>query len=314
MKTAFLYAGQGSQEKGMGLSFYESSPTFASVIDEAASYLDFDLKRTMFEDPDGLLNETEYTQPALAAFAAGVTALLKEKGLQPDLAAGLSLGEYSALYASDVFDLKTLMTITRKRGLYMTEAGAGMEALMCAVIGQDIQTLQTICDEIDRDHDGRVEISNDNAEGQIVISGEKKAVEKAISRLEDIKARTIVLKTSGAFHTSYMAPAAGKLKTLLEEQALGAMSFPILFNATASPLNENETVTDLLCRQIQSPVRMRETILYLASQGVDKVIEIGPGKAISGFIRRTVKGIKTVSLSGPSDLEKALLLMSKEDS
>ncbi len=309
MKLAFLYAGQGSQKAGMGKDFYEKYPAFAEVIDKADDSLSFDLKKTMFEDPDGCLSQTAYTQPALAAYAAGVTRLLYEEGIYPEYTAGLSLGEYSALHAAGVFDTDELIRITAKRGGFMTKAGEGMEALMCAVMGYDAEKLEKLCAEVTASGIGKAEISNFNATGQIVISGEVKAVEETAKRAADDGARrTVILNTSGAFHTSFMAPAGEELKKELSKMHFKEMKMPVIFNATGLPIQENENLTDLLVAQIQNPVRMEQTLGFLAERGVDTIIEIGPGKTLSGFVRHTVKGIKTISIDKAEDLEKAFSL------
>ena len=171
MKTAVLYAGQGSQVPGMGKSFYEEFSVFRDTIDRAADYVDFDLKKVMFEGPQETLNETRYTQPCLAAFAAGVTNVLRSEGFTADAAAGLSLGEYSALYASGVLDLDTLIRLTSFRGRAMELAGAGQQTKMCAVIGPDSDTVQKLCERVGDEKIGTVEISNYNTPVQNVISG-----------------------------------------------------------------------------------------------------------------------------------------------
>ncbi|MDO4478758.1 MAG: ACP S-malonyltransferase [Lachnospiraceae bacterium] len=320
MKIAVLFAGQGSQVPGMGKELYEANTSFSSVIDQACAYADRDLKTLMFEDPDGTLSETRNTQPCLAAFAAGVWQLLKEMGVQADYAAGLSLGEYSALYAAGVLSLEDLMTLTVKRGGFMTEAGKGMDALMCAILGLDGEVLSGICENVTASGIGRVEISNYNAVGQIVISGEKPAVEKAAeAALEAGAKRAMTLNTSGAFHTSFMAPAGEELKALmtemnLDEKAAG-MVMPVIFNVTAQPMGStpDETLTSLLVRQVQQPVKMAQTIQYLESQGVDTILEIGPGKTLSGFVRRTAKGIKCLAIEKPEDLEKVRAYLAQEE-
>ena len=175
MKLGFLYAGQGSQHPGMGADLYEAYPAFRAVFDAAQEEVDFDLKRTCFEDPEGVLNQTRYTQPCMVAFAAGLTAVLREKGILPSAAAGLSLGEYSALHAAGVFDARTAVRLVAFRGRAMEEAAQGHESAMVAVLGLDREPLQAAC-ETAADL-GTVVIANYNCPGQLVLGGDKAAVE-----------------------------------------------------------------------------------------------------------------------------------------
>ena len=208
MKLAVLYAGQGAQHPGMGKEFYEASPAFRAAFDSAA--LDFDLHRVCFEDPDGVLNQTEYTQPCMVAFACGVTAGLAEKGVKPAYLAGLSLGEYSALQAAGVFTAKQAIELTAFRGKAMAEAAKGLACGMTAVLGLDREKLSACCEQAAET--GCVQICNYNCPGQLVIGGEKAAVEQAAALAKEAGARRCIpLKVSGPFHTKLMAPAGDAL-------------------------------------------------------------------------------------------------------
>ena len=208
MKLAVLYAGQGAQHPGMGKEFYEASPAFRAAFDSAA--LDFDLHRVCFEDPDGVLNQTEYTQPCMVAFACGVTAVLAEKGVKPAYLAGLSLGEYSALQAAGVFTAKQAIELTAFRGKAMAEAAKGLACGMTAVLGLDREKLSACCERAAAA--GCVQICNYNCPGQLVIGGEKAAVEQAAALAKEAGARRCIpLKVSGPFHTKLMAPAGDAL-------------------------------------------------------------------------------------------------------
>ena len=209
MKLGFLYAGQGSQHPGMGADLYRTFDAFRAVLDSAE--VDFDLKKVSFEDPDGILNETRYTQPCMVAFAAGLTAVLRQEGIEPAVAAGLSLGEYSALHAAGVFDAATAVKLVAFRGRAMEEAAAGRESAMMAVLNLDRGPLQACCDEAG--DLGCVVIANYNCPGQLVIGGEKAAVEKAAALAKEKGARRCLpLKVSGPFHTPLMAPAGDALR------------------------------------------------------------------------------------------------------
>ncbi len=209
MKLAFLYAGQGSQHPGMGADLYEAYPAFRAVLDGAE--VGFDLKEISFTDPEGVLNRTEYTQPCMVAFAAGVTAVLYEKGIRPGYAAGLSLGEYSALAAAGVFSPAEAVSLAAFRGRAMAQAAAGTECGMVAVLGLDRAALQAACDAAASA--GVVEIANYNCPGQLVIGGEKAAVDAAAAKARELGAkRCLPLKVSGPFHTSLLAPAGDALR------------------------------------------------------------------------------------------------------
>ena len=264
MSLAFLYAGQGSQHPGMGADLYEAHPAFRAVLDAAG--VDFDLKTTMFTDPDGVLNLTEYTQPCMVAFAAGMTALLAERGIVPDYAAGLSLGEYSALQCAGVFTAPQAIS---------QAAGAGV-----------------------------VEIANYNCPGQLVIGGEQAAVDKAAALAKELGAkRCLPLKVSGPFHTSLLAPAGDALREKFKETAFGAMRIPVLFNCLGREMGPEDTIPALLEKQVQTSVYMEDTIRRLAELGVDTIVEIGPGKALIGFVKKTAPAIKTYAVETCADLD-----------
>ena len=301
MSLAFLYAGQGSQHPGMGADLYEAHPAFRAVLDAAG--VDFDLKTTMFTDPDGVLNLTEYTQPCMVAFAAGMTALLAERGIVPDYAAGLSLGEYSALQCAGVFTAPQAISLAAFRGKAMAAAAAGRPCGMTAVLGLDREKLQEACRQAAGA--GVVEIANYNCPTQLVIAGDAAAVEKAGELALQAGAKRVVpLKVSGPFHTSLMAPAGEALAEKFRSVAFGEMSFPVLFNCKGGPMEAGETIPELLVRQIQSSVYLEDTIRAMAGMGVDTIVEIGPGKALSAFVKKTEKGIKTYAVETVEDIEK----------
>ncbi|MGJ0682782.1 ACP S-malonyltransferase [Flavonifractor plautii] len=300
MSLAFLYAGQGSQHPGMGADLYEAHPAFRAVLDAAG--VDFDLKTTMFTDPDGVLNLTEYTQPCMVAFAAGMTALLAERGIVPEYAAGLSLGEYSALQCAGVFTAPQAISLAAFRGKAMAAAAAGRPCGMTAVLGLDREKLQEACRQAAGA--GVVEIANYNCPGQLVIGGEQAAVDKAAALAKELGAkRCLPLKVSGPFHTSLLAPAGDALREKFKETAFGAMRIPVLFNCLGREMRPEDTIPALLEKQVQTSVYMEDTIRRLAELGVDTIVEIGPGKALSGFVKKTAPAIKTYAVETCADLD-----------
>ena len=303
MKLAFVYAGQGSQHVGMGKDFYQEFTLFAQVFDHAP--VDFDLKKLCFEGPEEQLSQTRYTQPCMAAFAVGVTDLLYQEGIRPQLAAGLSLGEYSALYAAGVFSRGTVISTVALRGRAMEEAAAGLDCSMTAVLGLDREKLQQACNgaaEL-----GVVQICNYNCPGQLVIGGEKAAVDKAGELAKELGAkRCMPLKVSGPFHTRMMKPAGDALASHFKTIDFRPMALPVYFNCLGGPMDAGDNIPALLERQVQSSVYWEDTIRRMEAEGVDTVVEIGPGKALSGFFKKTAPGIRTCHIDTAADFHSVV--------
>lgn len=300
MKLGFLYAGQGTQHPGMGRDLYDAYPAFRVALDSAT--VDFDLKSLCFDDPDGLLNQTRYTQPCMVAFAVGLTDVLAGKGIVPAVAAGLSLGEYSALYAAGVLDGKTAVSTVAFRGRAMEDAAAGIDCAMMAVLGLEREPLEAACREASSL--GAAELCNFNCPGQIVIGGERAAVEKAAALAKERGARRCLpLKVSGPFHTSLMKPAGDALREYFSQLTFAPAKIPVLFNCLGGQMGADDTVPALLERQVQSSVYMEGCIRAMAALGVDAVVEIGPGKALSGFVRKTVPELPVYAVETAADVE-----------
>ena len=300
MSIAFLYAGQGSQHPGMGADLYETYPQFRAVLDGAD--LDFDVKEVSFQDSQGVLNETRYTQPCMVAFAVGVIQILNHEGILPDYVAGLSLGEYSALQAAGVFTPQQAISLVAFRGKVMAEAAKGVPCGMTAVLGLDREKLEQACDEASAL--GVVCIANYNCPGQLVIGGHQEAVDEAARLAKEMGARRCMpLKVSGPFHTPLLKPAGDALAEKFKGETFGEMQVPVLFNCLGREMGPDDTIPALLERQVQSSVYMEDTIRRLAELGVDTIVEIGPGKVLSGFVRKTTPEIKTYAVETVADVQ-----------
>lgn len=292
MKLAFLYAGQGSQHAGMGQDLYAGDEHFRAVLDAVAPAVDFDLKTTCFTDPDGVIGQTQYTQPCMVAFAAGVTAALAARGVKPELAAGLSLGEYSALQAAGVWDAPTAVALAAYRGKAMAKAAEGIDCGMTAVLALDRDTLADCCAQAS--DLGVVQICNYNCPGQLVIGGQAAAVNQAAALAKEAGAkRCLPLSVSGPFHTTLMQPAGDALAKKFAETTFQEPQFPVLFNCLGRENTDGTPIPELLVKQVQSSVFMEDILRRLAELGVDTVVEIGPGKALSGFVKKTVGSAMT---------------------
>ena len=305
MKTAFLYAGQGSQHKGMGKDLYNDYPEFKEIFDGVNT--DFDLKEICFEDPEGELSQTKYTQPCMVAFACGVTKILKNKGIKPDIMAGLSLGEYSALQASGVWSASEAVELASFRGNAMTRSSEGVDSGMTAVMGLTRDELQSCVNEASKL--GVVSICNDNCPGQLVLGGEKAAVAAAAELAKNRGAkRCVPLNVSGPFHTSFMSKAGDELSDYFKNIDFEEEKIPVVFNLIGRERNVDETVKDLLIGQVQNGVKMTQSINYMLDKGVRRFIEIGPGRALTGFAKRCAKeknieDIECFSVETSTDVE-----------
>ena len=303
MKLAFVYAGQGSQRVGMGEDFYQEYPAFRTVFD--ALKTDFDIKELSFTGPEEQLSQTRYTQPCMVAFAIGVTDLLAQEGIRPQAVAGLSLGEYSALYAAGVLDRESAVATVALRGRAMEEAAAGLDCGMTAVLALDRENLQKACDRAASL--GVVQICNFNCPGQLVIGGERAAVDQAAQYALELGAkRCMPLKVSGPFHTRLMKPAGDALAAHFQTMAFGAPVVPVYFNCKGDRKAEEESIPQLLERQVQSSVYWEDTIRAMERDGVDTVVEIGPGKVLSGFFKKTAPAIKTYHIDTARDLREVV--------
>lgn len=307
MSLAFLFAGQGSQHAGMGRDLYQAYPEFRAVLDEPR--LSFDLKALMFDGDEATLAQTEFTQPCMVAFAVGLARVLNGLGVRPDYVAGLSLGEYSALACAGVFDAAQAVELAAFRGAAMERAAAGRDTAMVSVLGLDRADVERcVAAAGEQAAPAVVEVSNYNCPGQTVIAGDASAVACAVELLCAAGARRCVpLKVSGPFHTSLLAPAGDELRERLAGMELGPMRIPVLFNCLGREMGPRDTVPELLERQVQTAVRMQETIERLAHLGVDTVVEIGPGRVLSGLVRRVAPQMRAIAVETCEDVEGLLV-------
>ena len=311
MKLGFLYAGQGSQHPGMGADLY-ADPVFRTAFDRAAERVDFDLKEVCFTDQQGVLNQTRYTQPCMVAFAVAMTALLKHRGIVPSAAAGLSLGEYSALHAAGVLDAETVAELVAFRGKAMEQAAAGKPSSMMAILGLDRKPLQEACSAASAL--GCVVIANYNCPGQLVIGGEQAAVAQAAALAKEAGARRCMpLKVSGPFHTPLMAPAGAALEERFRTVTFAQPQIPVVFNCLGDVKPEDTTVPELLVRQVQSSVYMEDSIRRMAALGMDALIEIGPGRVLSGFVKKTTPQLPVYAVETAEDVEQLTQLLKENN-
>lgn len=304
-KTAFLFAGQGAQYLGMARDLYDQFAVVKETFDQASSVLGYDLRDLIDKDEDKL-NQTRYTQPAILTTSVAIYRLLREKGYQTDMVAGLSLGEYSALVASGALDFEAAVALVAKRGAYMEEAAPAGSGKMVAVLNTDLAVIEQACQEAS--DLGVVSPANYNTPAQIVIGGEVAAVDKAVELLQAAGAKRLIpLKVSGPFHTALLQPASQKLAQALEEVDFADFALPVVGNTEASVM-EKAQIKSLLTRQVMEPVRFYESIETMQAAGVTDFVEIGPGKVLSGFIKKIDK---TASVQQVEDLDSLQAFLTK---
>jgi len=290
MSTAYLFPGQGSQSVGMGQSHYEENDEFASYVDQANEVLGFDLKQIMFEGPEEKLKQTEFTQPAIFLHSI---ALFNSMDKAPDMVAGHSLGEFTALVACGAVAFEDALKFVRRRGELMQQAGDENPGTMAAVIGMDDDVVEEVCDEATDAVGKEVIAANYNCPGQLVISGDVAAVKKAVEMLKERGCRLArLLPVSGAFHSSLMQPAYDGLKESLEALDVAKPDCPIYSNYTAEPTTDPEEIRSNVLNQLLNPVRWTQTLQNMYANGADSFIEVGPGKVLQGLVKRTLNDVQ----------------------
>jgi len=299
-KVAFIFPGQGAQTVGMGKDFYDKAETARQVYDRASELLGFSMPRLCFERNDQL-DITEYTQAAMVTTSIAMMKVLVERtGIRPYAAAGLSLGEYCALAAAGVMSVEDAITTVRQRGILMQEEVPAGIGAMAAVLAMDAGSIEAVVGEMEG-----VWIANYNCPGQIVISGKKEAVELAGAKLKEAGAKRVVpLNVSGPFHSKLLMGAGEKLGKVLEKVRVSKPEIPYVANVTAQYVTDETQVKPLLVQQVYSSVRWQQSVETMLKDGVDTFVEIGPGKTLSGFMRKITKDVKVLNIEKMEDLEK----------
>lgn len=304
MKTAFVFPGQGSQYAGMGKELWENFDEVKALYDEASSALGYDVKALSFEGPAEELNKTFRTQPCLLTASIAVQKVLTLKGVTPDVVAGHSLGEYSALVAAGVISLKDAVKCTEKRGEFMQEAVKEGEGLMAAIIGLGRNEVDDICLSVES---GYVSPANYNCPGQIVIAGEKAAVEEAMKLAKEAGAkRAIPLAVSAPSHCTLMLEASNRLGELLDTIEMSDPVVPVVNNADAIFLMNAEKIKVSLIKQLNSPLLWEDSIRNIVNKGISTFIEAGPGKVLSGLIKRIEPAAKIFNVEDMKSLDKTM--------
>lgn len=301
MKIAFCYPGQGVQKVGMAEDFVKSSAELKAMLDAASESSGIDMAKLLFEENEDI-NITEYTQPALTTACCIMTKAIMDRGIKPDVTAGLSLGEYCSLYCAGAMSFEDAVRLTRIRGRLMSSAVPQGEGMMAAVIGLDAKVIEDGIKDIDGCY-----IANYNCPGQIVLTGKKDAVTKAMTVMQESGARKVVpLNVSGPFHSPLLKDCAEELYRELLAADIGELKIPYVANVTAEQVTDAGQVRDLLRRQVYSSVKWEQSLRVLKDMGVDLILEIGPGKTIAGFVKKTCPEIPVVSVGSLQDIDKAL--------
>lgn len=300
-RIAFIFPGQGAQAAGMGKDFYEQKETARKIFDRATELMGFSMSELCFEENDRL-DITEYTQAAMVTASIAMMRVLEENGIKPDVAAGLSLGEYCALAAAGVMSDEDAIKTVRQRGIFMQEEVPAGEGAMAAVLALDAAAIEEVTGSMEG-----VWIANYNCPGQIVISGRKEAVEAACERLKEAGAkRTVMLNVSGPFHSGMLTGAGEKLKAVLDQVEICEPQIPYVANVTAQYVRSASEVKELLTKQVSSSVRWQQSVEAMLADGVDTFIEIGPGKTLAGFMRKIDRNAKTFNVEKLEDIEKVV--------
>lgn len=300
-KIAFVYPGQGAQTAGMGADFYEKSEKVRAIFDQASEMLGLDMKALCFEKNDQL-DVTEYTQAAMVTTCLAMTEVIRENGLEPDMTAGLSLGEYCAIATAGGMQVMDAIKTVRARGILMQNTVPAGEGSMMAVLGMTGEAIEEVIAPIEG-----ITVANFNCPGQIVITGKASAMEEAGEKLKAAGAkRTVVLNVSGPFHSPMLKPAGEELGKVLDTVEFSELKIPYVTNVTAEPVSDIQETKKLLKQQVSASVRWQQSMEYMLANGVDTFVEIGPGKTLSGFMRKIDKSAKMYHISTWDDMEAVI--------
>lgn len=312
MKIGFLFPGQGSQAVGMGKDIYDKYDEAKKVYDRVKELTNVDIAKISFEGPEDVLNQTKYTQLAILTMSLAVVEILKKENIKAEISAGLSLGEYSALIYSGILDFDEGVKLVQKRGEYMQNLVPEGNWQMAAVLGLDDETVENTCKKVT---DGFVVPANFNCNGQVVISGEEEAVKKAAELMSEAGARKVrVLKTSGPFHTTKLIEASKALSKELENTKFNKSNLKVVKNIDGTEYTENDNIKEILAKHIISPVRFSKSINAMLQENVDTFIEVGPGKTLSGFVKKaeTTNPINILNINNVDTLENTIKFIKEE--
>lgn len=300
-KIAFVYPGQGAQKAGMGKDFYENSPLARDIYDRASECLELDMRALCFEEND-LLDQTEYTQAAMVTTCLAMTAVLNEQGAEADVTAGLSLGEYCAIAEAGAMDLLDAIRLVRVRGQLMQHTVPTGEGAMAAVLGMDADQIDAVIEPI-----ANVTVANYNCPGQIVITGGTAGIEQASKTLKEAGAKRVVsLNVSGPFHSPMLRSAGEKLGKELSAVQLDELKISYVTNVTAEYVTDSSEIRELLTRQVYSPVRWEQSIRKMIAQDVDTFVEIGPGRTLTGFLRKIDRNVTVYQVNTWEDSKQIM--------
>lgn len=300
-KLAFVYPGQGAQKPGMGRDFYEQFAAAREIYEKATAWLGMNMKELCFEENDRL-NLTQYTQAAMVTTSMAMERVLEKQGIHPDITAGLSLGEYCAIATTGAMSLQDAIVTVRKRGILMEEAVPAGQGGMAAVLGMEAEAVERIVGPMEQ-----VSIANYNCPGQIVITGMKEALNDAMDALRKAGARRVTeLTVSGPFHSELLREAGEKLAAELAGISFNKPHIPYVTNVTAAAVTEADGIRELLAEQISSPVRWQQSVERMIAEGVDTFIEIGPGRTLTGFIKRINREVTALNIETVEDMKEVL--------
>ncbi|MBG9784280.1 ACP S-malonyltransferase [Shouchella lehensis] len=311
-KIAFLFPGQGSQKVGMGTDYFATNEKAAAIVNEADTALGFSISELMKEGPEDTLKQTAYAQPALVTMSTALLQLFKDEGIQPDYVAGHSLGEYSALVASEALPFAEAVRLVHKRGTLMEQAVPNGQGAMVAVLGLDQDTLQSICEEV-TSAGNAVNVANLNCPGQVVLSGTATGIEQASALAKEKGARrALPLAVSGPFHSSLMKPASEQFESDLHSATITMPMVPVIANVTADEIHAPEVIGALLAEQLYSPVRFEESVNRMIELGVDTFIEIGPGNVLTGLVKKINRQVQAHAVQDQASFDNVLGILKGE--